>query len=264
MWNFDPSIILGLTLFIGAYLIAIGPLRNQFPNARPVPQGRVISFLLGALAMFIALASPIDEIGDHYLFSVHMVQHLLLMLIMPPLVLLGIPGWLLEPILQNATLTRMARFVTRPVTAIILFNTLFALYHIPALYDLSLQNHSIHIVIHLLLMATATISWMPILSPTQILPRLSYPLQIMYLFLQAIPPTLLAALITFADTVLYPTYARAPRIFGGTALEDQQNSGLIMWIPGTAVYLLALTIVFFKWFGGEQTAEAEQAPTTNA
>lgn len=259
-WNFEPSILLGITLLIGGYVAAIGPLRKNFPNARPVSNGRVISFCAGVFAIFIALVSPIDSIGDHYLFSVHMTQHLLLTLVAPPLLLLGIPTWLVHPLLAQPLLAHLMRFLTRATPALLLFNFVFVAYHIPAVYDLSLQNEPIHITIHILLMLTATLTWMPILSPLPELPRLAYPMQILYLFLAAIPPTILAALITFSNDIIYPTYRAAPRIFGIPALEDQQIAGVVMWIPGTGVYLLALTLVFFKWFGGEQTAEYEATP----
>jgi putative membrane protein len=230
-WNLHPSLLLGITYLVGAYLAATGPLRQNFPGARPVTRGRILSFLLGAFTIFIALVSPIDEIGDHYLFSVHMLQHLLLTLAMPPLLLLGTPDWLLRPLLQAKPIARVARFLTRPTIALALFNVVFAAYHIPSIYDFTLHNEPAHITAHLLLMATATITWMPILSPLPEFPRLSYPLQIFYLFLEAIPPTILASLITFAGDVIYPTYASACR-FGVSALEDQQVAGLVMWIPG--------------------------------
>jgi putative membrane protein len=258
VWNLQPSILLGITLMVGAYLASVGPLRKNFPGARRISRAKIISFLLAATTLFIALVSPIDQIGDHYLFSVHMLQHLLLTLATPPLLLLGTPDWLLEPLLQTRPIARLARFLTLPSVSFGLFNAVFAAYHIPGIYDFTLRNEPAHIIAHLLLMSTATITWMPVLSPSSGLARLSYPLQIFYLFLEAIPPTVLAALITFASDVIYPTYAAAPRVFGISALEDQQIAGLVMWIPGTFVYLGALTVVFFKWFGGAQTAEQEQ------
>lgn len=260
-WNFQPSILLGITFLLGGYLAAIGPLRTNFPDARPVSNGRVVSFFIGALCIVAALVSPIDDIGDHYLFSVHMTQHLLLTLAAPPLLLLGTPDWLARPLLALPLVLRLGRYLTRAAPALLLFNFVFVAYHVPALYEMSLQNESLHIAIHILLMITATVTWMPVLSPLQELPRLSYPFQILYLFLAAIPPTILAALITFATDVLYPTYASAPRVFGIPAIDDQQIAGLVMWIPGTTVYLTALSLVFFKWFGGAQTHEAESAPS---
>lgn len=257
-WNWSPSILIGLALFCGAYLYGVGPLRNRFKWADRIEPRQIALFLSGAFVIFIALASPLDEIGDEYLFSAHMAQHLLLILVMPPLLLLGTPGWLLRPFLRDAALARIGRFATAPVFALVSFNAIFTLYHVPAIYELALENDTIHIIVHLILMATAVITWLPILSPLPELPRIPPAAQILYLFLQSIPPTILGAIITFADTVLYPTYATAPSIFGMTPLADQQIAGLIMWVPGSGIYLLALTIVFFKWFGHDTEAEPER------
>jgi putative membrane protein len=255
-WNLDPGILLGLGLVCGAYLYGVGPLRRRLNLAPSVDKRQVASFLVGVLVIFVALVLPVDEIGDRYLFSVHMVQHLLLTLVMAPLLLLGTPGWLIRPVLKSPAIANVGQMLTRPVTAFVTFNLVFAAYHVPALYEMALENETLHIFVHLLLMITAVITWWPILSPLTELPRLPYPTQILYLFFQAIPPTLLGALITFANTVFISTYASAPRIFGISAIDDQQLAGLIMWIPGSAVYLFALTLVFFKWFGRE-----EESPT---
>ncbi|MBI3912716.1 MAG: cytochrome c oxidase assembly protein [Chloroflexi bacterium] len=248
-WDFEPSILIGLLLICSAYFASLGPLRRRFANSSPPEPRQIALFLAGAVAILLALVSPIDEIGDHYLFSFHMTQHLLLTMVMPPLLLLGIPGWMLAPFLRYRFFYAVGRSLTRAIPALLLFNVFFAFYHIPALYDLTLRDHNIHIVVHLFLMATALIAWMPICSPTPELPRLPFAAQILYLFIQAIPPTILGAVITFGTGILYPTYARAPRLFGMSALEDQQWAGMIMWIPGAGIYLTALTIVFFKWFG---------------
>jgi putative membrane protein len=254
-WNLDPSLLIGLVLFCGIYLYGVGPLRQRFGWASEVNQRQIVLFLSGAFAIFVALVLPLDEIGDHYLFSAHMVQHLLLTLVMPPLVLLGTPGWLLRPVLQRRLIADAAKTLTKPVVAFLVFNGVFITYHVPAIYELALENDTLHIFFHLLLMATGVITWMPILSPLAELPRLSYPLQVLYLFFESIPQTLLAAVITFSNSVLIPTYMDAPRVFGISAIEDQQAAGLIMWVVGAIVYLSALTIVFFKWFGNEDSPE---------
>src|SRR5919109_117247 len=99
MWNWEPSILIGLALQAGAYLACVGPLRGRFAGSAPVPQWQVQTFLLGVLVMFIALVSPLDTLGDGYLLTAHMVQHLLITLVAPPLLLLGTPRWLLRPLL---------------------------------------------------------------------------------------------------------------------------------------------------------------------
>ncbi len=257
-WNFEPSILIGLILLCGIYLYGVGPLRRRYHWASEIDKRQIALFLSGVFIIFVALLSPLDEIGDQFLFSAHMTQHLLLTLVMPPLLLLGTPDWLVRPLLEWRFIASIARFVTKPIFAFLLFNFIFTAYHVPALYELSLQNNTFHIFVHLLLMATATIAWMPILSPIQELPRLPYPHQIMYLFFSAIPPTVLGAIITFSESVLYPTYQAAPRLFGVSALEDQMDAGLIMWIPGSLVYLFVLTIVFFKWFGHDDSETANE------
>ena len=254
-WNWEPSVLIGLFAICSAYFASIGPLRHRFQNSTPPSPRQITFFLTGAACIFVALVSPIDFIGDHYLFSFHMTQHLLLTLIMPPILLLGIPGWMLDPYLRYRFIYSFARYLTSAIPALLLFNFLFGFYHLPALYDLTLRNEIVHLIVHLLLMLTAIITWMPICSPTNELPRLPHSAQILYLFVAAIPPTILGAIITFSESVLYPTYLAAPRLFGFSALEDQQYAGLVMWIPGAGIYFFALTLIFFKWFNHSESIE---------
>lgn len=257
-WNGEPSVLAGLALFVGAYLLVIGPLRSRFEFSEKVTYAKVTWFLLGALVILLALVSPLDELGDHYLFSAHMVQHLLLTLIAPPLLLMGTPGWALRPLLRHSTVARTARVLTVPFVAFALFNAVFLTWHIPGLYEATLHNEIIHIIEHLCFIVTGVLNWWPILSPLPELPRLSYPSQVLYLFLDTLPLTVLGALIVFAPTVIYPTYAAAPRMFGISVMADQQISGLILWVPGGLIYLIALTIIFFVWLGQEEYAEQHQ------
>ncbi len=256
-WNWEPTVLVGLSLFCALYLFGVGPLRRSLWPLEKIERRQIILFFAGVFVIFLALVSPLDEIGDHYLFSAHMVQHLLLILALPPLLLIGTPGWLLKPLLQKPLIARLGRFLTLPLPALLVFNFVFAVYHVPALYDWTLRDETVHIIVHLLLMATAVITWSPILSPLREW-RLALSFQVLYLFLQAIPPTILGALITFSPEAIYPTYVAAPRVFDISALEDQQMAGVIMWIPGALVYLLALTIVFFKWFGDADSRDQEQ------
>jgi putative membrane protein len=259
-WNWDPSIWIGTGLFAGAYLCAVGPLRRRFRSSEPVARAQVIWFLTGAAVIFFALASPLDDLGDEYLFSAHMVQHVLLTLIAPPLLLLGTPGWLLRPLLRYPPAARAARLLTMPLIGFASFNAVFIIWHLPVLYEATLHSESVHIFEHLLFMATGVLNWWSVLSPLPELPRLSLPAQILYLFLDGLPMTALGALIVFSPAVLYPTYAAAPRITDLSALADQQVAGLIMWMPGGMIYLAALSIVFFNWLGREERAEQAGRP----
>src|SRR2546428_4776968 len=121
-WNWEPSIVIGTALIVGLYLYAVGPLRKKYHLAEHVKKAQVFSFLLGMFIMFLALVSPLDELGDSYLFSAHMLQHLCLTMVVPPLLLIGTPEWLVKPILRQRFLFGIAKVLTMPVMAFFLYN----------------------------------------------------------------------------------------------------------------------------------------------
>lgn len=223
--------------------------------ARPSPLQRV-SFFTSLLVIFVSLNGPIHDLSDYYLFSAHMVQHLLLTLIMPPLLLLGIPRGMLEPALRRPAVHAVARALTRPVLAFALFNVTVAAWHVPVLYNAAVASHEVHIVQHLMFMTTAVLMWWPLLSPVPALPRLPYPGQMLYCFLSVVPMTIVAVYIVMADTLLYPGYASAPRLWGIDPMLDQHIGGLIMWVPGGLFFYGVMTVIFFRWMRGQQDDEA--------
>jgi putative membrane protein len=180
-----------------------------------------------------------------------MTQHILLVMVAAPLILLGLPAPFMRPLIQNARLKAGLAWLTHPFVAFMLYNLTLIAWHAPALYDAALRNRFIHDLEHAMFFYTAVLSWWPLLSPVRELPRLSYPAQMLYIFLIAIPGGILGAVLVFADTIFYPTYAAAPRLWGLTALADQQAAALVMMVPGKAIYLIALTVVFFIWFNQE-------------
>ncbi len=198
--------------------------------------------------MFFCLNGPLHDLSDDYLFSAHMVQHLVLTFIVPPLLLIGTPGWMLRPRCACRRIAAVARWLTRPRSL------LRAVQRddsrrgtCPPLYNLAMATIRVHIVEHLMFMATAVLMWWPLLSPLPELPRLSYPGQMLYCFLMSIPMSVVAIYIALADHVLYPAYEAAPRIWGILPLQDQMIGGLIMWIPGGLFFYGVMTVVFFKW-----------------
>ena len=256
-WHGHPSVVIGLLVVTGAYLVWVGPLRRRLGVVEAVGAGRVTMFLSGILVLFVALVSPLHELGDDYLFSAHMVQHLLLTLVVPPLLLLGTPGWLLRPLLLSPKVYRAARLVTLPVIAFILFNTVFVIWHVPALYDLALRERGIHILEHLMFIGAGVIVWWPILSPLPELPRASYMMQMLYLFVQPTVPSVLGAMITFSGKVLYEWYAEAPRLWDISPHTDQEIGGVIMWVPGGLAFLIVLIVVFLVW-AAQEASDVEQ------
>lgn len=203
--------------------------------------------LLGLGAMFGTLNGPVHDLADYYLFTGHMVQHLVLTFVTPPLLLLGVPGWMFRPALDQPQVAAVARFVTKPAHAFAIFNLTLAFWHLPPMYNSAMYYHEVHILQHLLFLTTAVLAWWPLLGSMPELPRLSYPGQMLYSFLMTLPMTVISIFIVYSDHVLYPAYASAPRLWGLNPLEDQRLGGLIMWIPGGLFFYLLTAVIFFKW-----------------
>lgn len=254
-WSIHPSTVIGLAVLAAIYLWRA----KQSDAEQPLSVARKISFFSSLLVIFGSLNGPIHDLSDTYLFSAHMVQHLLLTMLMPPLMIYGVPGWMLRPLLRNRIVGAIARRITRPVTCFVIFNLVIAVWHLPVFYNAAMDNHSIHILEHLMFMAAAVLMWWPVTSQLPELPRLSYPGQMLYCFLMILPMSIIAIYISMADQVLYPAYASAPRISSLSPLDDQLLGGLIMWVPGGVIFMIIMTVVFFKWAArGEDDAASAQ------
>jgi putative membrane protein len=244
-WSVHPSTVIGITLLGALYWW-----RCRTEGRLPTP-GQRLSFAFGLVALFAALNGPIHDLSDYYLFSAHMVQHLVLTMLVTPLLLAGTPGWMLAPALRHPAVAAIARRLTTPAACFLIFNAILVAWHLPPLYNAAMASHDVHIAQHLFLLAGSTLMWWPLLSPLPELPRLSYPKQMLYTFLLTLPMATVSIAITYSDQVLYPAYAAAPRLLPLSPLEDQRLGGLIMWIPGGLIFLAVLTVVFFKWAAAE-------------
>lgn len=242
--------VLGVAAALALYVWFVGPVRRRLGTER-VTAGQVAAFAGSLAVLLVALNGPIHDLSEHYLFSAHMVQHLLLTLVAPPLMLMGTPGWIVDWITRPAAVRRAAGLFTRPLIAFLLPNFILAVWHFPGPYDAALSRHSLHIVMHLSLMVSAGMLWWPVLSPTPVFPRLHYSGQMLYLFALGLPMSLIGALITLAERPIYQWYVTAPRLFGLSPVEDQRLGGLIMWVPGMLVFWGAMTVVWFRWAARE-------------
>jgi len=222
------------------------PAREPDAARRPTP-GQVLAFVAGLASMFLTLNGPLHDLSDDYLFSAHMVQHLVLTMVVTPLLIAGTPGWMLRPALRSRAVAAVARAITTGPAAFAIFNVTIVVWHLPPLYNYALVHHPVHIVMHLCFLVASTIMWWPVMSTMPELPRLSYPKQMLYLFLMSLPMTAVAMVITYSDTTLFPFYAGAPRVLALSPLEDQRLGGLIMWIPGGFVFIAVLSVAFFRW-----------------
>jgi putative membrane protein len=249
------SVVVGLIGLQTLYLVCIGPYRNRFGGSRRVPVLKRVAFTSGVGVMLLALATPLDTVGDTYLFTAHMIQHLLLTLVAAPLLLAGMPSWLMRHLLRATHLTGFVRWARHPLVAFFGFNLVFSLAHLPRFFELTLTNEPLHATEHLVFLGTAMLMWMPVVSPV---PEIAPPYpglgQVLYLFLQTVPASLVGALLSTTTSAYYPTYVLAPRITSLSALEDQQWGGLIMWVGSGLYFLIASGVVFFIWASREEAA----------
>ncbi|MGW8265702.1 MAG: cytochrome c oxidase assembly protein [Longimicrobiales bacterium] len=250
------SVLIGTVYLAAAYLFAVGRAREKYGwDPDPVSPWRKASFLGAVALIFSSLNGPLHTLSDEYLFSAHMVQHMLLMLVMPPFLILGIPPWLIRKAMDRPGVARAGRILTHPVVAFLAYNVTFIGWHVPRMYNWALVSHDLHILQHLMFMAVAVMMWWPVVNPVQELERIpTGPLLMMYVFAFGIPSTILSAFITLSDSVFYPWYEMAPRISSLSPLEDQRLGGLIMWIPGMLIFWVGITAVFFRWTKDEYGA----------
>ena len=250
-WHAHPEVLIGIVALEVAYLLAVGPLRKRWGLADEADPRQTATFTSGVVVLFLALISPIHELSDNYLFSAHMFQHILLTLVAPPLLIMGIPAWLVRPLLRPKWALRLARIGTHPLVAFALFNLVFSLWHMPALYNVSVTNHDAHIAEHIMFIATGLPMWWPIVSRVPELPRLSYPLRMGYLFLLSVAQIIVFAPIAFSQAPIYQFYMEVPRIWGISPLVDQQIGAVIMKVGGGLLLLTLFVITFFRWAAQE-------------
>ena len=219
-----------------------------------VTRRQVGCFVAGLAAIFVASDWPVHDLAEGYLYSVHMVQHMLITLVAAPLLLLGTPAWLLRRLLPGRVL-RIVRQMARPVPNLVQFNAILILSHWPFWVNATLRNHPLHFVAHALLLLSALLMWMVIVSPLPEVPRARPPMQMLYLFLQTLLPTVPASFLTFGSKPLYSFYETVPRLYGWSALSDQQVAGLIMKLVGGFYLYTIIAVIFFRWYGDEERKE---------
>jgi cytochrome c oxidase assembly factor CtaG len=259
-WAFDPWLLAALLVSAAVYLRGWLVLRLRDP--RRWHGGALAAFLGGLAAIYLALASPIEPFAA-LLLLVHMVQHLLLMMVAPPLLWLGAPlfpmlrglprpvrTYWVAPLLGSRFLRRLFGRLTHPLAALPIFVAAMWVWHVPAVYELALRSNGWHYLQHVCFLCAALLFWYPVVRPYPSRPRWSGWLLLPYLLVADLANTVLSAVLTFSDRVLYPYYAEAPRLGGFSAVEDQAAAGVLMWIPGSLVFLLPLVAICLRLLYG--------------
>ena len=258
-WHAHPDVWLLIAFLGGGYAYAlrrIGP-RCVAPGQRVASPGQITAFYLGVLATWLGADWPMHDLGENYLYSVHMSQHLIFTLVAPPLLLMGTPSWLARELLRPEAVFNLVRRLARPVPALLAFNALLVFTHWPALVDLTVRSEPAHFLAHAAIFLSALLMWCPVVAPLAELRCLTPPAQMLYLFLQSIVPTVPASFLVFAEEPIYRFYVTVPRLWGLSAGEDQRIGGLLMKLGGGLLLWGIITVLFFKWHAEEQRSEAE-------
>ena len=259
-WTFEPGVLLGVAAGAGVYAAGTRRLWRAAGVGRGIARWQALSFALGLTTILVALTSPLDALSDT-LFSAHMVQHLLLIMVVPPLLLWGNPVvallWALPRERRAALLAWWRRSplrfewdaISHPAAAWTLHAATFVAWHIPPLFDLALRYDAVHALEHFTFLATALLFWWPVLHPAG-RRRLGYGGALLYVFAMFLLSGSLGALLTFTTTLLY-AYGPGIRAWGLSPVQDQQLAGLIMWIPAGSLYILAAAGVVLQWFNAD-------------
>ncbi len=256
-WQPHPEVwflvlgVVGLSLYVTR---VIGP--KVVPEGQPVlTRFQRVNLVLGILTLWVASDWPLHDLGEEYLFSLHMTQHLLLSYVMPVFFLLATPPWLARLVVPDGSAAyRWLRRFSRPLVAGLVFNAVVVFTHWPTLVNTAVQNGPMHYAVHILVVTTAVLMWMPVLGPFSEW-RMQSPTAVGYLFAMSLLPTVPASWLIFADGSVYDVYDTAFRLWGVSVTSDQQAAGLIMKLVGGFYLWGVMAVIFFRWAYGQQSGD---------
>jgi putative membrane protein len=249
-WHPHPDVWLLFGSIVAGYLIACR--RHAEASGEATPRRTRRLFLLGMGVLWLGADYPIHDLAENYLYSMHMIQHMLFTLVAAPILIAGMPAWLLRDLLHPRLVRIVWRFLTRPLVALLFFNAVLLFTHWPAVVEASVSSAVLHLSLHVLIVFSALVMWWPVMSPLPELPSLAPPGQMLYLFFQSLAPTIPASFLTFGHHPLYPIYGTFPRIWGVNVLSDQLAAGLIMKLVGGLILWGVMAAIFFRWGAREE------------
>ena len=256
-WNTDPELLIPVALLTALYLRGVCVWRDR---SREHARWRTASYLAGMAILVATIESPLDALAEHH-FTIHMIQHELLMMFVAPLILLGAPTTpvlrglpralrrrLVRPLASSAAVYRAYRFVTHPLVALVVFTAILWGWHLaPGWYDAALEHDALHQLQHLSFTFGAVLLWWNVLDPKPLRSRMGYVTRMGFLVVASTPKSFLGALIVFAEHPLYDFYAEIEPILALTPIEDQGLGGTLMWVPSQMMFLIAIGLVFAVW-----------------
>ncbi len=258
IWTYHPhpevwGLVVGLVALYVYAIRVVGP--NAVALGEPIVTFKQIRrFVYAIVLLWGASDWPMHDLAENSMYSVHMLQHMILSYFMPPLLLLSLPEWLLRLVVGDGRLYRVVRWLARPVIAGVAFNAVVMITHIPGVVNASVANGPLHYVLHVSVVVLSLLMWMPVCGPLPEV-RINPGPKMIYLFAQSIVPTVPAGWLTFAEGVVYKSYANTPKLWHLTPQYDQQLAGVIMKIGGSVFLWTLTTVIFFRRFMGNWEAE---------
>jgi putative membrane protein len=244
-WPLNPVPLVGLILLCLGYGLGVRRVPKSEKQNTTFKKSRVAAFIAAVLLVAIVYLTPLYTIARTQLFFAHMVQAVTLTTFCAPLLLLAMPTWLVEPLLAGKSVRLIARSLTQPLVASIIFNISFLFWHIPGIFHFALLHTTIYNLELLTFLLTALLNWWPIIGPVRELHAITYPQQMLYVFLDGQPLDIYAFLLVFSGVVIYPFYAIPPQL-GISAFADQAMGGALLLLPGL-IDLVVMTPLFFLW-----------------
>ncbi|MYB10757.1 MAG: cytochrome c oxidase assembly protein [Acidimicrobiia bacterium] len=266
IWRYQPHAEVWIIL-LAAIAMAWYAARIIAPKAAPVGESpfarhHKLAFVGAMVLLWVASDWPMHDISEEYLYSVHMIQHLLITLVVPPLIWAAIPEWLARLALSgDGSVGVWVRRLARPVAAGLLFNFMVAVSHIPWVVNTSVESGALHYFVHLLLFASAMAMWLPVCGPIPEL-HMREPGKMVYLFLMSVVPTVPGGFLTFAQGAVYSAYDHDVRLWGIGLQADQQAAGLIMKLVGGMYLWTWIGVLFFRWAGAQQRVNTQMRVVT--
>lgn len=262
-WQAHPEV-----WFLVLAIVALGGYAVRVIGPKVVPAGREVvtrsqqrAFCAAVILLWLASDWPLHDLAEDHLYSLHMVQHLLITFVVPPLFLMATPEWLARLVLlEGGAGSKVLRLLAGPIVAGMIFNVLQALTHWAPIVNESVANGPFHYSVHLVMFAAALLMWVPVVGPLPEL-RLSLPGQMIYLFVVSIIPTVPAGWLTFSEGVMYDAYDHPDRLGGIDVLEDQQTAGAVMKVMG-GFYLWTIIVVRFVQWARQHEAANQRRPIT--
>lgn len=256
-WTFDPGPLVLIGLLTWAYARRWFALREE-PGARTAGVGRLAAFLAAMVVLAIALVSPVDRLGEQ-VFAMHMVQHLLILDVVPVLIMVSLTKALLRPVTRRvAVVERRAGILAHPAFAVVVYVATMGLWHVPAMYDLALRHSLVHVAEHVMFLNAGLLYWWHLLSPIRSRISVGPFGPVVYMLVTKLLVSFIGIAITFAPDALYDFYALGPRVWGLSATDDQSVAGATMAVEQSVVMGVALAYLFVRALA-ESEREDERA-----